>query len=187
MTASATKSDSTFRILQLAHEALTSAYVEVHQRGRATFWGRPIIDAHLRRRTTELRDAFIQAGETDFRSPKQSAWLNGEADRLGNLGSTFHWKWDPGRLKGVTAVFGFPGVAAVVGLTGISAAVLAILQKCLCHLVGGVPLVASAALGITFLVGFDSKRRLFLEASEQPGGIYALGSLTEHSPNEEVA
>lgn len=165
-----------FHQLQEAHDGLTAAYVYAHNEAGEKFWARAVVDDHLRRRLKALRDAFIQARETKFRSESQQKWLEQQADDLTGLEATFNRRWDTGKYAGgVTAVFGLPGVVAGLSATGVSAAVLAILQACLCHLLVLVPMSFSVALFLTFAQGFYDKRRLFLDADTGvEGGVYGV-------------
>ena len=147
--------DRNFEKLRSAHDRLAGAYVEAHRKAESKVWARPIVDGHLRRQSRALRDAYIQARETTFDSPAESEWLLEEADEWEKLESTFTEQWRPGTVtKTITSVFGFPGLVGLLGFTGLSAALLALLESCLCHLMAVTPLLAGAALAFTYVLGF---------------------------------
>lgn len=164
-----------FKQLQEAHDRLSQAYVIAHRSAHG-LGARPIVDGHLRKGTESLRNAYIQARETTFRADEYRVWLDAEISALGDLRATFDHEWHAGSwIAGFTSIFGLPGFASAITLTGIAAGTLAILRSCMCRLVELVPYIFSIALFVTFVVGFEAKRKLFLKTPEDSdGGIYAL-------------
>ncbi|MFI5009611.1 MAG: hypothetical protein ACHQDY_04980 [Solirubrobacterales bacterium] len=164
-----------FERLRVAHDRLSEAYVVAYRNARG-IGARPIVDAHLRRGTESVRKAYIQARETTFRSQAQREWLDAQIHALGNLRATFEHQWHTGTwIAGITSIFGLPGLLSALMATSFVVATLAILRACMCHLVFAVPLIASLAVLLTFVVGFDAKRKLFLSVpADTDGGIYTL-------------
>jgi hypothetical protein len=161
--------------LRVTHDRLIEAYVSAHRAARNILI-RPVVDAHLRKGTHALRDAYVQARESTFRFPAAETWLDEEIENLEELEPTFDRRTGASSwLKGVSGVFGFPGVTSVLAVTGVSGAALALFKECLCHLVGVAPLVIMFALIATFIVAYELKRALFLRTPEGAGGgIYGL-------------
>jgi len=162
--------------LQQAHERLTSAYVEVHRQAETDRWVRPIADDHLRRRTRALHDAYLHAAATTFRSEGDQKWLVDEAEALQRLESTFRSRRNLGRLVGgANMVIGLPGVLWLLSITGVSAGALALLDSCLCHLIGLVPWIATLTIVFTLCVAFFRKRSIFKAADTgAEGGVYGV-------------
>jgi hypothetical protein len=141
------------------------------------FWAEPLVNQHIRGRTTEIRNAYMQLVEANDDPPFRE-WLAREAGSLENFRSTFSADTHAGRarriLNAASSLWGFTGVAAVAGATGISAAVLSVLNKCLCHLIGVVTLLAVVAIWLTFIYAFQRKRELFLRTQSGDANVYAL-------------
>jgi hypothetical protein len=160
--------------LKRAHERLTAAYVEVHKQAAGDRLMRPVVDDHLRRRVRALHDAYLHAAETTFRSVGDREWLRDEAERLLRLETTFRSQRNLGRALGsASMVFGLPGVVGLLSITGVTAGALALLNRCLCQLIGLVPLFASIVILLVFCLAFWNKRKLFREANTgTTGGVY---------------
>lgn len=90
------------------------------------------------------------------------------------LEETFRSRRNLGRyLTSVNFVVGLPGVVSFLSLGGITAAALTLLNECLCHLVGFVPLVSTVVIIAVYWWAFSSKRTLFQKANTGvEGGIY---------------